>query len=76
MEKDKVTSQLKFDITIHYKESDSTLSLKNVEYNYFLNAFKNYSKKLENNINQGNYVKSIRSARKVNFNPYNNLYSR
>lgn len=65
----------KFDITIQAKDSDTTLSLKGVDYDYFLKAYTDYANKLEINVRAGNHIKSIRSIGKTNYNPYNNLNS-
>ena len=63
----------KFDITIQTTDSDNKLSLRGVDYDYFLKSYSNYADKLDNNIKEGNYTKSTRGVKKVNYNPYNNL---
>jgi hypothetical protein len=63
----------KFDITIQTTDSDNKLSLRGVDYDYFLKAYSNYADKLDNNIKEGNYTKSTRGVKKANYNPYNNL---
>jgi hypothetical protein len=63
----------KFDITIQTTDSDNKLSLRGVDYDYFLKAYSNYADKLDNNIKEGNYIKSTRGVKKANYNPYNNL---
>lgn len=63
----------KFDITIQTTDSDNKLSLRGVDYDYFLKAYSNYVDKLDNNIKEGNYTKSTRGVKKANYNPYNNL---
>lgn len=65
----------KFDITIQTTDSDNKLSLRGVDYDYFLKAYSNYVDKLDNNIKEGNYTKSTRGVKKANYNPYNNLNS-
>lgn len=63
----------KFDVTIQATNSKSVLSLKGVDYDYFLKAYSDYAEKLSKNEIEGNNVKSMRSAKHVNHNPLNNI---
>ena len=65
----------KFDITIQAKNSKSVLSLKGVDYDYFLKAYSDYAEKLSKNEAEGNYIKSMRNAKKVTHNPLTNINS-
>ena len=65
----------KFDITIQAKNSKSVLSLKGVDYDYFLKAYSDYAEKLSKNEAEGNYIKSMRNAKKVTHNPLININS-
>ena len=66
----------KFDITIQAKNSKSVLSLKGVDYDYFLKAYSDYAEKLSKNEAEGNYIKSMRNAKKVAHNPLTNINSK
>jgi len=66
----------KFDITIQAKNSKSVLSLKGVDYDYFLKAYSDYAEKLSKNEAEGNYIKSMRNAKKVTHNPLTNINSK
>jgi hypothetical protein len=63
----------KFDVTIQATNSKSVLSLKGVDYDYFLKAYSDYVEKLYKNEIEGNYIKSMRNAKHLAHNPLNNI---